>query len=184
MVKLGSGWQPPEDYFNGEEGTYPATLVRIGVEDREGNFDEDATRTFESSMFKDEKTGEAKVQVVQDWRFAFEDGTFIEKAVAVPFVNRLGEEQVGERSLYYQYSCALLGKPSLKDIEWTKKDLIGREALVEVGYDDNGYPRVRRLGALPKAQTVTRGSQKVAAATGAPLRQQIEPTQPDGLPFP
>jgi hypothetical protein len=182
MVKLGTGWQPPEDYFSGEEGTYLGTLIRIGVEDKDGNFDPDGTRTFEGT-FADEKTGELKSTTVQEWRFQFEDGSFIDKSVAIPYVDRRsGEEIVGERSNYYQYSCALLGKPNLKDTAWTKEDLIGKQALVTVGYDTNDIARVRGLSAVAKAQPAPR-----TRSNGAPLRQAIAPEtaqQPADLPFP
>lgn len=169
MVKVGSGWTPPEDYFKGDDGTYPVTLTRIGVEDREGSFTAWATRSYE---------GQFGSKTVQDWRFALEDGTVIDAAVGVPKVKN-GETEVHPKSTYYGYVCALTGKRWEENADLPSQDqLIGREALATINRDDKGYSRITTLGSLPTKMTSAQPTAAPPAAAATAAEQS-----PDALPF-
>jgi hypothetical protein len=182
MVTIGSSWTPPEDYFKGDDGTYAVTLVRIGVEDREGIFTPGATRSYE---------GQFGPKTVQDWRFALEDGSVIDAAVPAPRL-RAGEEVIHPKSTYYTYLTALAGGKAVA--EGTsfdpQKHLVGRMALATIQRDDRGYPRIISLGALPTA--TPRKAEEVQAAPAsaaspglaqAPLRETVAADAGDALPF-
>jgi hypothetical protein len=179
MVTVGSAWTPPEDYFDKDDGTYAVTLIRIGVEDKQGNFVPGATRTYDGQF--GEKT-------VQDWRFALEDGQIIDASVAAPR-SKNGEEVIHPKSTYYAYATALFGKAIPEGTTFDpQQHLIGRMALATIARDQNGYPRIANLGAMPSSMQPSAAAVPVAAAV-TPLREQVAPTPvavgavADDLPF-
>jgi hypothetical protein len=165
-VEIGSSWTPPQNYFTGADGTYPVTLVRIGVTDRDsGEFIVDGTRTYE---------GQFGVKTVQDWTFALDDGQIIESSVGAPRVGADGVQRISERSRYYGYVTALAGGKALAS--GTRFDpqrhLVGRMALATIRRDEKGYPRIVTLGAMPTVPA--RPAPEAPAPVAAPLREQVE----------
>lgn len=112
-----------------------------------------------------------------DWTFAVDDGEFEGQTIEAST-----STASGPKSKMFAYLTALLGgKAPLVGQAFEKTDLVGRAALATVRKDENGWPRIENLGAMPASMLGTR----VAAATGVPARtQKAQPVQAGAdLPF-
>lgn len=111
-----------------------------------------------------------------DWTFAIVDGDFKDQEITAST-----STASGPKSKMYSYITALLGgKAPQVGQSFEKTDFVGRLALATVRKDENGWPRIENLGAMPTAML----EQRLAAATGLnlepaktpapkPLREQI-----------
>ena len=94
--------------------------------------------------FTDKTTGEARSLVA--WTFAIEngDGTSTE-------VEATSSTASGPRSKAFKWLVALMGSAAVQPNAYIgAEDLIGREANVTVELNDDGYPKVTAVTALPK----------------------------------
>jgi hypothetical protein len=90
----------------------------------------------------------------------------------------------GPKSKMYAWLTALHGgKAPAVGQSFAKSDLIGRLAVATIRKDDQGWPRIENLSAMP----VQMAQQRFAATTGAPVAASPAPTataQPNAdLPF-
>lgn len=111
-----------------------------------------------------------------DWTFAIDEGEFKDSEITAST-----STASGPKSKMFSYITALLGgKAPLVGQAFEKTDLVGRLALATVRKDENGWPRIENLGAMPASMIGPR----VAAATGLnlapaaapaprPLREQV-----------
>lgn len=128
-----------------------------------------------------------------DWVFAVDegdhDGTQVETSTSTAS---------GPKSKMYSYLTALFGGIApLAGATFETTDLCGRRALATIRKDDNGWPRIENLGAMPAAMqqkgfakatgapAAAAGAPAPAAAAGTPLRDQVaaEPVAAGDLPF-
>jgi hypothetical protein len=159
------------------DGVYPVTLVEIK-----------GPKTVTAQ--RGPKAGQ-EIDLL-DWVFAVDegdhDGTQIEASTSTAS---------GPKSKMYSYLTALFGgiAPTV-GATFETTDLCGRRALATIRKDDNGWPRIENLGAMPAAMqqkafakatgapVKANGAPAPAAAAGTPLRDQVagEPAAGD-LPF-
>lgn len=186
MVRVGSNYTPPENEYDGPDGTFLGTLISIGIIDSAGDFIPDGTRTFESKQW-----GE---RTVQDWTFAFENGQVLSASVGAPAIDQNGEPVIGQRSTYYKYANALFGKKLAQGVDFdAQRHLLGRQGYVTVERNENDYPRITNVGPLPTAAPAAPAPAPAAVAAPAPqpLREQVAPAPvpvsagpvPGDLPF-
>ena len=179
MVTVGSSWTPPENYFDKDDGVYAVTCVRIGISDSNGIFIPGGKRTFEGGQFGPRE--------VQDWTFALEDGQIIESMVSAPRINKAGEEVIGPKSQYYAYCSALFGgknPPEGTNFD-PQQHLIGRMGLATIQRNEQGYPRITNLGAMPTGPlpaVVVAPVAIVAPPVAVPVAAPVAAVVPD-LPF-
>ena len=169
-IKVASGWTPPENYFSQDDGTYPVTLLRIGVTDAQGNFTPFGTRTYE---------GQYGEKVMQDWTFALDNGEVIESSVAAPKTAKDGSMTIHPKSKYFGYITALVGKTPTEGTEFEPEALVGLKGLATIARDEGGFPRITNLGAMP---TAARPAPAPAPAP-QPLREQVASEPVGNLPF-
>jgi hypothetical protein len=104
-------------------GTYPATLVGIEAD----------------TIFV-----EGENRPVFKWRFALEDGTELEG-----LTSQITSLTSTTKSI--QWLTALLGPEAVKvNASFDVDDLVGREALINIQPNKNGYPKVQDVLAMPK----------------------------------
>lgn len=97
-----------------------------------------------------------------DWEFAVDDGPH--DGVVISSSTSTAS---GPRSKMYSYLTALFnGVAPQIGAGFEKVDLCGRRALATVKKDEGGWLRIENLGAMPASML----SQRVAAATGAPVQ--------------
>lgn len=161
------------------DGVYPVTLVEI-----KGPKTVTAQRGPKAGQDID----------LLDWVFAVDegdhDGTQIEASTSTAS---------GPKSKMYSYLTALYGgiAPQV-GASFEVTDLAGRRALATIRKDDNGWPRIENLGAMPAAmqqKAFAKATGAPVAAAGAPapaaagngaLRDQVaasEPVAAGDLPF-
>lgn len=184
-ITIGSGYTPPENYFSQPDGTYPVTLVQIGVTADDDTFTPFGTRSYESQF---------GTRIVQDWTFALENGEIIETGVTAP-KEKDGGLRIHPKSTYFAYVTALAGGKSLAEgTEFDpQKHLVGRMALATIARDEQGFPRITNLGAMPTAmaqpqqQSAPAPAAAQPAAAPAPVAAPVDAASaqaPDGsLPF-
>lgn len=105
-------------------GTYPATLLDI-------------------EPFEIEVEGEQRP--LYRWTFAIEDGAEGQT------IEGISSRSNSPRGKMAGWIAALTADSDVLGRSFTKADLIGREALVSVEADANGYPKVAGVVAAPKA---------------------------------
>src|SRR5262245_46792634 len=108
------------------DGTYPATLT--GLE-----------------RFPIERDGE-EVMLIR-WTFAIEDPAGPVEVTGVSSMSR------GPRAKQVAWLIALMGKDARPGTNFRPAELIGRECLVSVEHDDNGFPKVANVVAAPAPTT-------------------------------
>lgn len=106
-------------------GTYPATLVDI-------------------EPFEVEVEGEQRP--LYRWTFAIEDGE------AGQTVEGISSRSTSPRGKMAAWIAALTADSDVLGRTFKATDLIGREALVSIESDANGYPKVSGLVAVPKVK--------------------------------
>lgn len=110
-----------------EDGTYQATLVAI----------EPLTVEYE-----DTESGKSEERELVRWVFALEDGRT---------VRGLTSRASGPKSKMYSWLGQLVGTDALvTGARFSRRDLVGREALVTVGRDRNRFATVTGIVAPPK----------------------------------
>lgn len=183
IIRVSSGYEPPENAYTGDGGTYVVTLVNI-TEPRHV------------------PAGKYEARDVQEWQFAIDDGQdHAGEVVFDSWVTAPKDGNVHPKSTYYGYMTALFGKqpPEGADID-VERHLVGRGALATVERTSEGYVNIINLGALPAGMVQQRaGATQTAAAPAngsvppqpqpappaaapAPLREQVAASD-DGLPF-
>lgn len=107
-----------------------------------------------------------------DWKFTIDDPS--NPAVDGKELEASTSTASGPKSKMYAYLTALLGgrAPGVGQT-FEKGDLIGRLALATVRRDENGWPRIENLGAMPAAMA----QRSFARATGTPTAEPA-PAQP------
>ena len=155
LITVGSG--APESEL--EPGTYPASLAalsqkRINV------------RGEDSDVF--------------EWVFHIpvQDG-----GDPIP-VNGLTSTMTGPKSKTWAFLQALLGPQAVEPgKQFGPDDLVGKEALVNVELNANGYPKVTGIVAMPKSMARPAAPAATAtptpAAPAAPRRTVAQAVQPD-----
>lgn len=113
-----------------------------------------------------------KEVALRDWTFALEDGTEIRGAASTAS---------GPKSKTYAWLTALLGgtAPSVGQ-SYPRSQLLGRMALATIAIDDNGWPKITNLSAMPKTKSKTA---PVAAAPAPRRGPQPVATADADLPF-
>jgi hypothetical protein len=87
-------------------------------------------------------------RAVFEWKFGLVDDDEIE-------VNGLTSQNTTPRSKLVTWVAALLGPDSTKvGAEYDEKDLIGKRALVTIGINESGWPRINDVGPLPTKRGV------------------------------
>jgi hypothetical protein len=107
-----------------QPGTYTGTLVDL-------------------EPFEIEVDGEQRP--LYRWTFAIEDGE------AGQTVEGISSRSQSPRGKAAQWIAALTADSDVLGRSFRKSDLIGREALVSIEADANGYPKVAGLVSVPKA---------------------------------
>ena len=112
-----------------------------------------------------------------DWTFAIdapgtkEDGTEITASTSTAS---------GPKSKMFSWLTALMaGKPPTVGTKFETDDLVGRAALATIRTGESGWPRLENLGAMPAGML----GQRVAAATGAPVKGEPVAAGTGDLPF-
>lgn len=115
---------------NVPDGVYPVTLTQIS---------DPKTVTAQRGP----KAGQ-EIQLL-DWTFAIDEGEL--EGAELQTSTSLAS---GPKSKMFGYLTALLGgKAPAIGSSFEKSALIGRRALATVRADDNGWPRIENLGAMP-----------------------------------
>lgn len=105
-------------------GTYPATLIGLEAD----------------TIFVDNEN-----RPVFKWRFALEDGTELEG-----LTSQITSMTSTTKSI--QWLTALVGAEAVQvNASFDADDLIGRECLINVQPNKNGYPKVQDVLAVPKS---------------------------------
>lgn len=167
--------------FAGPDGTYTASLIAV------------SEPVTEKSNLADAK-GDG-TWTYRDWSFAIDDDS--EWAGQIISV-RANARSTGPRSKQYKMVAALVGRtpPAGAEID-IERHLVGRQCLVSIGTNDNGYPVADVFMALPPARPANGPAAPPApapapvppAAAPAPARAAApaEPAAPatslDSLPF-
>lgn len=169
IIKVSSGYTPPENAYSGDGGTFVVTLVAI-TEPRE-------------------VTGQYGTRMVQEWQFAIDDhdlaGNEQDNAGELVFnswVTAPKDGYVSEKSTFYGYMTALFGgrkAPPNTEID-IETQLVGRQALATVERNGEGYVNILNLGAVPSA--AKQAAKPKPKPAPAPLREQVGEDL-DGLPF-
>jgi len=183
---------------NLEDGVYTVTLVNIKG---------DPTDPENSPKMVTARSGPKAGQEIGlwDWYFAVDDGGPFDGET----IQASTSVSSGPKSKMYAFLTALLGGKAPEPGQTFKNaDLYGRRALATIRKDENGWPRIENLGAIPRSMlqqefarvtgAPTQGSplnglpvgtapaarRPVAAGAAAPLRDQVaaEATE-DSLPF-
>lgn len=107
-----------------------------------------------------------------DWVFAIDqpgtplDGTIVESSTSTAS---------GPKSKMYAYLTALNnGRAPAAGSKFSLQDLRGRRALATIRNDDQGWPRIENLSALPASML----GAKLAEATGTVTNQPVPTQQP------
>lgn len=106
-----------------QPGTYPATLVEL-------------------EPFEIEVEGEQRP--LYRWTFALEDGE--------QTVEGISSRSQSPRGKAAAWIAALTANSDVLGKSFRKTDLVGREALISIEADANGYPKVASVVAAPKAK--------------------------------
>lgn len=94
-----------------------------------------------------------------EWVFAIDDETGLE-------IQDNTSTASGPKSKMFGWLTALLGgKAPDVGTDFEAADLVGRTALATIGKNDNGWPKITQLTAMPKGML----AQRFAAATGTPV---------------
>lgn len=147
---------------NLENGVYEVTLVDISE-----------PRTI---LPQTGKNAGKEVQL-RDWTFALDNDTQITGSASIAS---------GPKSKTFSWLTALLGgAPPAVGQAFSKPDLIGRTALATINIDENGWPRIMSLSAMPRQRTQTPAPAPAAAPVApAPVRRAPTPVAPaSDLPF-
>lgn len=120
---------------------------------------------------------------LRDWTFAVDDGPEENKTIVDSTTTA-----AGPKSKQFGWITALLGgKPPMIGQNFEPEDLIGRRALATVRRNEQGWPKIENLGALPAAMLQQSAAkalslQPAAAPAARPVAQPVAATG-DDLPF-
>ncbi len=129
-VRIGTAYEPPENVYDGPDGTLLVALASIG-EPREVD-------------------GDFGRRTVQEWTFAVDDGGEHDGQVIFDSWVTVPKADVHPKSTFYAYMVALLGRePSAREEFVIERDLIGRQAFAQIARDAKGYTRILSLVAIP-----------------------------------
>lgn len=105
-----------------------------------------------------------------DWTFAVLDGEYKDTEISAST-----SMASGPKSKMFSYITALLGgKAPQVGQSFEKTDLVGRLALATVRKDENGWPRIENLGAMPTSMLKQNAAKALNSPPAtAPLREQV-----------
>jgi len=102
-------------------------------------------------------------RAVFEWKFGLVDDDEIE-------VNGLTSQNTTPRSKLVTWVAALLGPEATKvGAEYDEKDLIGKRALVTIGINEAGWPRISDVGPLPTRRSVRARTEEPASEDQLPF---------------
>jgi hypothetical protein len=101
---------------------------------------------------------------ILDWQFAIDEGDLDGTQI-----DATSSTSSGPRSKLYAWITALTGQQPAVGQQFTPEDLKGRRAYATIVMNDQGWPRVEALTAIPVTQRATRAP---AAAQAAPATQR------------
>ena len=139
-----------EQDFSGPDGTYPVTLVAVSDEITEPSTLADA---------KGDGTWTYRV-----WTFAIDGGEYDGQVIDM----RANARSTGPKSKQFGLVSAFVGRtPPVGASIDIQRHLVGRQALASIVTNDNGYPKVDKVMALPASSRPGNGSAPAPARSGA-----------------
>ncbi len=129
-----------------DEGTYPGKLIGM----RKFSYD----------------TPEGESRTLIEWKFHAKDadGNPLTDNEGQPLeLSGVTSMATGPMSKWFEWTVALLGAAAVNQpgAHFKASDMVGKQALLTIGPDKKGYPKVQKLTALPRS----RGPVPVAAPT-------------------
>jgi hypothetical protein len=161
--------QGDEKDFSGPDGTYTVTLVAVSDE------------VTEKSTLADAK-GDG-TWTYRTWTFAIDGGEYDGQVIDL----RANARSTGPKSKQFGLVAAFVGRtPPVGASIDIQKHLVGRQALASILTNDNDYPYVDKVMALPASQA-NGAAPEPAPAPPVPPAAAPEPAAPvassDSLPF-
>ena len=144
--------QGDEKDFSGPDGTYPVVLVAVSDEDTE------------KSTLADAK-GDG-TWTYRTWTFAIDGGEYDGQVID----KRVNARSTGPKSKQFGLVAAFVGRtPPVGASIDIQRHLVGRQALASILTNDNDYPYVDKVMALPAQAAAPVVAPAPAAAAPAPV---------------